>query len=94
MPSFIGDEYCDYAEARHVDVPHGTHCDCVLLAAAVRLEPRAISYEFCRNMLQRRWSMTCKHGEVKGAAPATLLAEKWRDKGDMNPVLAILVKNG
>ena len=38
--------------------------------------------------------MTCKHGEVQGKDAPISLGEKWKDKGDMNPVLAILVKNG
>ena len=38
--------------------------------------------------------MTCKHGEVQGKDALPDLGEKWKDKGAMNPVLAILVKNG
>ena len=38
--------------------------------------------------------MSCRHSEVKDAAPAVILREKWRDKGEMSPVLAILVQNG
>lgn len=91
MPSFHDIAHCD---GRRADIPHGTHCDCVLLAAAVGLGPRAISFDYCRNVLQRRWSLTCKHGEVQSAGMATILGEKWKDKGDINPVLAILVKNG
>jgi len=79
--------------SRHDKVRHGTHCDCVLLAAALGLGPDAISFDYCRNNLQHRWAMTCKHGEVLDTRTSTPLSEKWKDEGEMNPVLAILVKN-
>ena len=75
------------------NVPHGTLCDCSLLAAALGLGPEVVSFDYCRNVLQHRWSMTCKHGEVRDTSRATRTGERWKDKGEMNPVLAILVKN-
>jgi hypothetical protein len=85
---------CDLHDgSRHAPVRHGTHCDCVALAAALGLPAGAISFYYCRTMLQRRWSMTCKHGEVESASEPAIPYAKWKNKGDMNPVLAILVKN-
>lgn len=77
-------------------IPHGTYCECVQLAAALGLRPSAISYFYCKNFLQRRWTMTCRHGEVAPREPAigAGAGEKWKDKGQMNPVMAILVSNG
>jgi len=99
MPTFNFAEHCDVAErsrhekVRHETVRHGTHCDCVLLAAALGLGAEVISFDCCRNFLQHRWAMTCKHGEVQDTRTLTPLRLKWKDKGEMNPVLAILVKN-
>ena len=81
-------------QPRRAEFPHGTHCDCVLLAQALGLGSQVISFDYCRTLLQRRWAMTCKHGEVQGKDALPDLGEKWKDKGAMNPVLAILVKNG
>ena len=81
-------------QPRRAEISHGTHCDCVLLAAALGLGSQVISFYYCRTLLQRRWAMTCKHGEVQGKDAPISLGEKWKDKGDMNPVLAILLKNG
>lgn len=78
---------------RQTAIQHGTHCDCVLLAAALGLPPGAIPFDYCRNILQRRWSMTCKHGELSDTTTPTPAIDRWKDTGDMNSVLAILVKN-
>lgn len=40
---------------------HGLHCSCRLLAAAAGTDPSVIDYAFCRNVLQKRWRMTCDH---------------------------------
>lgn len=73
-------------------VPHGTSCDCLLLGAAVG--PRiSIPFSFCQSVLQRRWTMTCKHGEVQAPQPAAAASKKWSDEGEMTPLRAILVKN-
>jgi hypothetical protein len=87
---------CDsglHGDSHYPTVRHGTRCECVALAAALGLPPGAISFYYCRNMLQRRWAMTCKHGQVEEAGEQPSAYEKWKDKGDMNPVLAILVEN-
>lgn len=95
MPTINFAEHCDVGEqSRHQIVRHGTRCDCVLLAAALGMGAEVISFDYCRNFLQHRWAMTCKHGEVQATPTLTPLSEKWKDKGAMNHVLAILVKNG
>jgi len=75
-------------------IEHGTHCDCIQLAMALGLKPSVIPYFYCKNLLQRRWLMTCRHGEAAPREPAISVGEKWKDKGQMNPVMAILVSNG
>ena len=40
---------------------HGSHCSCALLTEAIGADPSAIDYTFCRNILQKRWRMTCDH---------------------------------
>ena len=74
------------------NIPHGTQCECVQLAAALGLPAKAISFYYCRNFLQRRWSMTCRHGELLDTQPPPR-SERWKEQGEMNPVLAILVEN-
>ncbi len=75
-----------------IAIVHGTHCDCVQLAAALGLAPGAIPFFYCRNILQRRWAMTCRHGDVQ--EPRTPAGtEKWKKTADMNPITAILVRN-
>lgn len=74
-------------------IPHGTHCDCRLLAEALPMDPRKLPYEYCRNVLQRRWRMTCRHGEVMPTVAASSGPEKWKDLGKMTPLNALLVKN-
>lgn len=74
-------------------VPHGTHCECVALAAALGLPPGTIPFDYCRNVLQRRWTMVCKHGELEETGPPPNALRKWKDEGKMTPVLALLVKN-
>jgi hypothetical protein len=73
-------------------IPHGAQCECVQLAAALGLPAKAISFYYCRNFLQRRWSMTCRHGELL-LTPPPPRSERWKEQGEMNPVLAILVEN-
>ena len=73
---------------------HGTHCECLLLAAAVGGGPDAVPYWYCLKVLQRRWSMICKHGEVQETSGEKKASEKWTGTGEMNPLKAILVRNG
>jgi hypothetical protein len=76
-----------------VRIKHGEHCSCKLLALAVGLDPRALSYEYCRRVLQRRWRMTCRHGECASDLVATGLGERWRGVASVDPVKAILISN-
>lgn len=87
-------EVCELHAAGHeAKVRHGTHYECVALAAALGLPSGAISFDYCRNILQHRWSMTCMHGVVEETDDPPRAYEKWKNKGEMNPILAILVEN-
>jgi hypothetical protein len=74
-------------------IPHGTRCDCKLLAEALHMDSSNVSYEYCRNALQRRWRITCRHGELMPAANPANPVEKWKDLGEMTPLNALLVQN-
>jgi hypothetical protein len=70
---------------------HGDRCDCALLARAMRMSPRAISFAFCHDVLQKRWRMTCLHGcRPAEVAPAV---QRWQDLGEVDAVQAILISN-
>lgn len=43
---------------------HGDHCSCRILSMAVTGRPDTVKYSYCRNVLQRRWLMTCNHGDT------------------------------
>lgn len=75
------------------ELPHGKRCDCALLASALGHDPRTITYAYCRNVLQRHWGMTCRHGERSSVAAAPTLADGWKTVGELTPVSAILVEN-
>lgn len=75
-------------------VPHGNCCDCVLLAAAIGAGPDAISFDYCLNVLQKRWLLTCRHGEILETREENKASEKWRNFGEMDAVKAILIRNG
>ncbi len=47
-----------------IALAHGSICDCSLLALAIGVAPGGISFSYCRNVLQRRWTMCCKHGDT------------------------------
>ncbi len=53
--------HADCAPAGRLAQVHGSHCSCRLLAAAAGADPSAIDYAACRNILQKRWRMTCDH---------------------------------
>lgn len=74
-------------------IEHGGRCDCELLAQAMRIDPSAISFEYCRNVLQKRWRMTCRHGHPESTPAAAWASEHWRDIGQLDPVKAILISN-
>lgn len=40
---------------------HGSHCSCRALARALGLAESAIDFNYCRNVLQKHWRMSCDH---------------------------------
>lgn len=78
---------------RNNHLEHGAQCSCTLLAQAVGLDPRKLSFAYCHNVLQKHWRMTCRHGQRASAPVATGLSEHWRDLGPVDPVKAILISN-
>lgn len=68
-------------------------CSCQLLALAVGVDPRALSFGYCCRVLQKHWHMTCTHGEPMRGLEATGLGERWRYTGRIDPALAILMSN-
>lgn len=82
-------------EERHAcgELPHGSRCDCALLAQALHLDPRTISYRYCRNVLQRHWSMTCRHGETRSVPAVPPIPRGWKPLSELTPVDAILLEN-
>lgn len=43
---------------------HGDRCSCQLLSMTVTGRTDACRYDYCRNVMQRRWVMHCNHGEL------------------------------
>lgn len=43
---------------------HGDKCSCQLLSMSVTGRPDACSYNYCRMVLQHRWTMICNHGQL------------------------------
>ena len=72
---------------------HGTQCSCKLLAQAVGVDPHALSFDYCYRVLQKRWHMTCTHGEPTSTVMTTRLGERWSHVGRIDPVQAILMSN-
>lgn len=76
------------------EIPHGTQCQCLLLAAAVAPKGEGLRFGYCLHVLQKHWRMTCRHGEVGPPETQRKGSEKWHDLGEMDGVKAVLVKNG
>ena len=72
--------------------PHGGHCECELLAAALGCEPGAVSFEFCQRVLQHHWRLDCRHGRTPEPSHASL-ARRWTALGPADSVRAILIGN-
>lgn len=72
------------------DSDHGDRCDCMALARAVGAGPDAVDFNYCRTVLQKRWSLKCNHGSRVSRERATPQLPL-RIAGD--PVQAILVAN-
>lgn len=71
---------------------HGDRCVCRTLALAVGCDPKMLSYNYCRTVLQKRWIVECNHGCL--AEPAVAASDlKWHDGGQIDPVKAILIMN-
>ena len=71
---------------------HGNRCVCRTLALAVGCDPKMLSYNYCRTVLQKRWIVECNHGCL--AEPAVADSDlKWHDVGQIDPVKAILIMN-
>lgn len=80
-----------------MDIPkqaeHGDRCVCRTLALAVGSNPKQLRYNYCLQVLQRRWVVECNHGCLAGS-PVTDSEMKWHDVGQIDPVKAILIMNG
>lgn len=78
--------------ARSREYAHGDQCSCLLLALAVRAGRDAVSFSYCRNVLQKHWEVRCNHGGC-GAAPEPVSpAERWANTGHPDAVKAILIR--
>ena len=74
-------------------VGHGPQCDCLLLSAATQSCADAVTFSYCRHVLQKRYSMTCMHGHIAPRQGAVKAPEKWHDLGAIDAVKAILLTN-
>lgn len=80
-------------DSLHQRIGHGARCDCLLLAAAAHGGADAVTFSYCRRVLQKRYVMTCGHGEAVPAAEVKETSDKWHDFGEIDAVKAILVTN-
>lgn len=71
---------------------HGDRCTCRLLAAAVGGNPKALRFNYCRSILQRRWRLECNHG-CTPVEPPLSTTDKWHGLGPIDPVKAVLIIN-
>ena len=74
-------------------IEHGEQCDCKALAAAVGMDPRALSYRYCHDGLRKRWRLVCHHGEAAGSAAPPGVGAHWLGVGPVDPIKAILMSN-
>ncbi len=74
-------------------VGHGPRCDCLLLCAATQGGVDAVTFSYCRHVLQKRYSMTCMHGDMAPRQGTAKVPEKWHDLGEIDAVKAILLTN-
>jgi hypothetical protein len=65
----------------------------MLLAAATQASPDAITFSYCRDILQRRYAMTCRHGEGKPSDEKAARSEQRVGYGRMDAVKAIVLRN-
>jgi hypothetical protein len=71
---------------------HGDQCNCTLLAQALGMDSRFISFAFCHRVLHGHWRLTCRHGQP-ASEPVAGPGERWKDVGPADPVKAILIVN-
>lgn len=71
---------------------HGNRCVCRMLALAAGGDPKQLSYNYCRSVLQKRWIVECNHG-CRAELPIQDRELKWHDVGHIDPVKAILIMN-
>jgi len=80
----------------HADVlqtiEHGDRCDCKVLALAVGGDPNHIDFNYCLNVLQKRWIMECNHG-CRAESTSTAIVSKIHNIGPLDPVKGILISN-
>lgn len=51
-----------------------------------------MTFSYCRHILQKRYAMTCMHGELRHR-PQAMVRETWHDLGEIDAVKAILLTN-
>lgn len=73
------------------EIDHGEHCACLLLAAACGANPESITFSCCRNVLQKHWRTACEHGEH---SPVQRASKQWRSLGEIDPIKAVLIREG
>lgn len=74
-------------------VGHGNRCSCRQLADLIGCNPKVIRFAYCQAVLMKHWTMECNHGchdEIVESGSSG----KWHDIGPIDPVAAILIKNG
>ena len=72
---------------------HGARCDCLLLADALHVPGGAVTFSFCRHVLQKRYAMSCTHGEAGPVPQVVKACDLWRESGELDAVKAILLTN-
>lgn len=72
---------------------HGNRCSCRLLANVIDCDSWAIRFTCCHAVLMKRWVMECTYGSHNEIVESVRSA-KWHDIGPINPISAILIRNG
>lgn len=89
-----GDEFASASSgtARNREYAHGDQCSCLLLALAVRAGRDAVSFSYCRSVLQKHWQVHCNHGVCHAEREPVSPAERWINTGHPDSVKAILIR--
>ena len=69
---------------------HGSRCSCRALARAMGLPESSIDFNYCRQVLQKHWRMSCDHLPII-VAPAPSIQVPPHDSRD--PVQVLLIAN-